>query len=106
MELKQFIKEALLNIVEGVEEANKAHNRFKIIGVKHESGVDGTYAEFDVSVVVNEASSGEAGGKISVSLLSVASVGVGAKTDETNSQQNTHRLTFKVFVSENILDQK
>lgn len=64
MELKHFIKEALLNIVDGVEEANNVRNRFKIIGVKHESGIDGTYADFDVSVIVNEASSGEAGGKL------------------------------------------
>ena len=56
MELKQFIKEALLNITEGVAEANKEKDRFKIIGMKHESGKDGNYVEFDVSIIVNEKS--------------------------------------------------
>jgi hypothetical protein len=104
MELKQFIKEALLNIVDGVEDANKTHNRFKIFGVKHESGVDGIYADFDVSVIVNEASSGGVKGKIGVSLLNVVSAGVGSKIDQTNLHQNTHRLTFRVFISEKILN--
>lgn len=106
MELKQFIKEALLNIVDGVEDANKTHNRFKMIGVKHESGIDGIYADFDVSVIVNETSSGGVDGKIGVSFLNVVSAGVGSKLDQTNLQQNTHRLTFRVFISEKILDQR
>lgn len=100
MELKQFIKEALLNIADGVEEANKEKNRFKIIGMKHQTGIDGNYADFDVSVVVNETSSGEAGGKISASLLNVVSAGIDSKIDQTNAHQNTHRLTFKVYISE------
>jgi hypothetical protein len=105
MELKQFIKEALLNIVDGVEDANKTHDRFKLIGMKHhESGIDGIYADFDVSVIVNEASSGGVEGKIGVSLLNVVSAGVGSKIDQANLQQNTHRLTFRVFISEKILN--
>lgn len=101
MELKQFIKEALLNIVNGVEEANQEKNRFKIIGVRHDdTRTEGSYADFDVSVVVNEESSGEAEGKISASFLNVVSAGVGSKIDQTDSQQNTHRLSFKIFISE------
>ncbi len=102
MELKQFIKEALLNIVGGIEEANKAYNRFKIIGIKHnDSGVDGNFVDFDVSVIVNELSSGEAGGRIGVSMNVVPfSANIGAKMDQTSLHQNTHRLTFKVYISE------
>ena len=75
MKLKQFIKDALLSVTNGVDDANKENNRFKIIGIKHESGIDGNYADFDVSVVVNEESSGEAGGENKLSWLDVFSGG-------------------------------
>lgn len=110
MELKQFIKEALLNIVNGVEEANKSNKRFKIIGIKHhESGMDGNYADFDVSVIASESSGNEIDGKVNgqigTSLLSVVSANIDssvtAKTDQANLNQNAHRLTFKIFISEN-----
>lgn len=101
MELKQFIKDALINIVDGVEDANKEHNRFKIIGVKHnETGIDGIYADFDVSIIVNESSSGKAEGNAHVSFLNVVSAGIDSKIDQSNLHQNTHRLAFKVFISE------
>ncbi|MFA5714128.1 MAG: hypothetical protein WC998_00100 [Candidatus Paceibacterota bacterium] len=100
MELKQFIKEALLNIVNGIEEANKENDRFKILGVKHESGIDGNFVDFDVSVVVNESSGSEVGGKVGASFLKVVSASVDSKIDQTSSHQNIHRLTFKVYISE------
>lgn len=100
MELKQFIKEALLSISSGVDDANKEKNRFKIIGEKHESGIEGNYVDFDVSVIINETLSGGAGGKIGVSLLNVASASIDSKIDQINAHQNTHRLTFKVYISE------
>jgi hypothetical protein len=100
MELKQFITEALLNIVDGIEEANKTNSRFKIIGVKHESGIDGNFVDFDVSVVVNESSSGKMEGKIDASFLKVVSASVDSKTDQTSTHQNAHRLIFKVYISE------
>lgn len=90
-----------MNIADGVEEANQVKNRFKIIGVLHnETHTEGAYADFDVSVIVNEVSSNEAEGKIGGSFLSVVSAGVGAKIDQASSQQNTHRLSFKVFITE------
>lgn len=100
MELKQFIKEALLGITNGVDDANKENNRFKILGIRHSSGIDGNYADFDVSIIVNEASSCEAGGKVKASLLNVVSASIDSKLDQTNTYQNTHRLTFKVYISE------
>ena len=101
MELKQFIKEALLNIVDGVKEANEEKARFKIIGVKHnDSNTEGAYADFNVSVIVSETSSAEGTGKGYASFLKVLSVDLGGKTDQTSSQQNTHRLSFKIFITE------
>lgn len=101
MELKLFVKEALLGIIEGVEEANSKHNRFKIIGIKrNDSGIDGNNVDFDVSVVVEQKSSGKVGGKISASILNVVSANVDSKVDQTESHQNVNRLKFKVWVSE------
>lgn len=110
MELKQFVKEALLSITEGVEEANSKHKRFKIIGVKrNESGIDGNNVDFDVSIVVQQKNSGNVkgriGGKIGQSILNVVSVSanVDSKLDQTDSHQNVNRLKFKVWISESEL---
>ena len=100
MELKQFIKEALLGITNGIDDANKEVDRFKILGVKHESGIDGNYADFDVSVVVNEESKVDVSGEIKASWLSVFSAKLGSKIGQKNVNNNTHRITFKVYISE------
>jgi len=100
MELKQFIKEALLGITNGVDDANKEANRFKILGVKHESGIDGNYADFDVSVVVNEESKIDVNSEVKASWLSVVSAKLGSKIAQSNLNKNSHRLTFKVYISE------
>ena len=100
MELKHFIKEALLSITGGVEEANKEAGRFKILGVKHESGLEGNYADFDVSVVVNEQSKIDVSGEVKASWLSVVSAKVGSKIGQSSTNKNTHRLTFKVYITD------
>lgn len=104
MELKQFIKEALLNIVDGIEEANLTHNRFKVIGIKrNESGIDGTNVDFEVSIAVEQRSSNEVGGKVDASVLNVVSADVDSRLGQTDFQQNLNRLKFKVWISENDL---
>jgi len=102
MELKQFISEALINIVEGVDEANsKFKNRFRIIGERHNiTQSEGAYAEFDVSVVVNEGSKNKIKGSTSSSFLSVLSAKVEGEQNKDNSLQNAHRLKFKIYISE------
>lgn len=108
MELKQFVKETLLSIVSGVDEANTVNNRFRIIGVKRNiGGYDGNNVEFDVSIAVSEKSSDKIGGKAGVTLLNVVSVsaGIDSKLAESNCFQNTNRLKFTVWVSENELKQ-
>ena len=102
MELKHFVKEALLNIIDGVEEANESHNRFRIVGMRRDdSGTDGNYADFDVSIVVEQKSGGKARGKFGASVLNVVSANMESKLDQTDSHQNINRLKFKVWISEN-----
>ena len=104
MILKDYIKEALLSVVEGVEEANSKQSRFRIIGFKRDStGVDGNYIDFDVSVAVEEKSGSKAGGKVGANLLKVVSAHIDGELEQSRSFQNFHRLKFKVWVSENKL---
>lgn len=96
MELKDFIKRALLDIVTGVEEANTEKNRFKLTShVHHGTGESGQKVEFDISVIASETLENNKGGGIKVA---VANIGVAQKTSELN--QNTHKIKFEVFISE------
>lgn len=102
MELKEFISEALSNIVEGVEVANSKHGkRFRIIGKFHDrTNTEGAYAEFDVSVIAQDASTGKTGGKIGASVLNVVTASIGSEVDQSSLFQNAHRLKFQVFICE------
>lgn len=100
MELKEFIKEALVSVVEGVKEANEKHQRFQLSSGYHSGkDINGQEVEFDVSVFVNESSEKDNRAGIFVAL---ANLGAGKSSDskEVESNQNTHRLKFKVFVTE------
>lgn len=104
MILKDYIKEALLSVVEGVEEANSKQSRFRIIGFKRDStNSDGNYVDFDVSVAVEEKTGGKAGSKVGVNFLKVVSAHLEAGLDQSSSFHDVHRLKFRVWVSENKL---
>jgi hypothetical protein len=100
MKLKDFIKEALVNVVEGVREANDIHQRFQLSGgYHHRKNIDGQEVEFDISVIVKESS--EENKKASI-LVALANLGAGKSKENkhTDSSQNMHRLKFKVFITE------
>lgn len=94
----------MLNIVEGVDEANSKYpGRFKIIGVQrhNEERTDGALVEFDISVAVENTSSGKVGGKIGTGIINVVAGNVASESGQENSLQNTHRLKFKIYITEN-----
>ncbi len=95
MELKNFINQALINIVQGVEEANKTTKRFLLASSKHDRYGSGQEVDFDVSVTVSQDSQGTVDGKIGIALASVSG---DIKQSETN--QNMHRMKFKIFITE------
>jgi len=96
MNLKDFIKNTLLDIVTGVEEANTEKNRFLLASHIHGgTGESGQKVEFDLSVIVNEQSESDIKGGIQVAL-----VNLGSGIKETESNQNIHKIKFEVFVSE------
>ena len=95
MELKKFITQALVSIVDGVEEANKATKRFKLASKVHAQYGSGQEVDFDVSVTVSQDSQGSLDGKIGVALASIA-----GDIKQTESNENMHRIKFKIFITE------
>ena len=96
MELKDFIKRTLLDVVNGVEEANAEKNRFRLTSHKDFStGERGQKIEFDISVIVDKSSENNANGGIKVAI-----VNLGGEIKDTESSQNVHKIKFEIFVAE------
>lgn len=106
MDLKDFVKETLVQIVKGIDEANeelKSSTAFMASSNvssggspwKYTKDKDGSYhyvtdVDFDVAVDVKETKTSEKGGGVEV--LSIVSFGgKGEKEKESNS---THRVKF------------
>lgn len=102
MLLKEFIKETLLSITQGVAEANKVEDRFQLSEHTHKSkGIEGSRVEFEVSVIASdtEAEGGKAGVGIQIAHIFKAGADVNSSSEKLN--QSTHRLKFEVFVADN-----
>lgn len=96
MELKDFIKTALLDVVNGVEEANGIKNRFGLFGERHHGKeVYGQYIEFDVGIVAAEKSGSDVKGGLNISMARI-----GGNLAQEESMQTDHRLKFKIFITE------
>lgn len=101
MELKDFIKNALVGIVEGVDEANESHDRFRMFGfTSHLSGVSGEVVEFDVSVVVDETKEGSKKAGAGIKVINLFTGDISAEDKKKEQNQNVNKLKFKVFVKE------
>lgn len=100
MQLKDFIKGTLLDVVNGVEEANKEKDRFRLTSHKNMgTGERGQKIEFDISVIVDKGSENDTKGGIKVAIANLgASFGGGQK--DTESSQNVHKIKFEIFVKE------
>ncbi|MCA9820601.1 MAG: hypothetical protein KC440_07690 [Nitrosarchaeum sp.] len=96
LELKKFVKEALTNIVDGVEMANKEHQRFQISGSYHSGkDVSGEYVEFDVSVTTQNKTEVGAKGKFGIFV-----VGGQIGGSKESNDESINRIKFKVFITE------
>ena len=93
MELKEFIKQTIIQITEGIREGNKY-----IKDNKFGEGVnDDNYEtiDFDIAVTSNEEETTGIGGKIFVANLFSA----GAKDETTTKASNASRIKFKIFLN-------
>jgi len=112
MELKEFISKALIDIVEGVKNANnpykegrkEIYDKFELTGEKPVQGMNetkkGTYVDFDIAVIINEDEKDKTKSVIGLS-FSYLAAGKSSEKDKQSSKENTHRLKFKVFVAKN-----
>lgn len=113
MDLKEFIKESIVQIAQGIEEANKELEESPAmvnpIHVVANSDSAQAYArtrkashdnpgtrivekvDFDVAVVAETGEGGEIGAK-----LSIASIGIGAKGETTSMNKSESRIKFSI----------
>jgi thioredoxin reductase len=118
MELKDFIKETLVNIVEGVNQGNehfknstsddysKQIDRFvlssgAIPSDRSMKSAQGAFVDFNISVQAVEKKGAKSKGSIGVVLASLGSSVSGSKSSE-NENSATHKLSFKVFVKKDV----
>jgi len=115
MDLKDFVKETLIQISQGIEEANKELegsdamvNPLHITGHSENAQTYGRTrppstskpgtrtvqpVNFDVAVVAEAGEKGEAGAK-----LSIASIGIGAKGSIESTNRSESRISFVIPV--------
>ena len=93
MELKEFVKNVILDLDQAVSEVNKETDReVRFKGVKEQR----TAVEFDVAVTVESINAGKGGGGIKV--LGIAEIGVSGSTELKNS--TVSRVSFGVDIAE------
>ena len=92
MELKEFIKQTIIQITDGLVEGHKYvdENNFGY-GISDSSGKE---INFDIAVTSNEEETTGIGGKISVANV----FSVGAKGENTTKATNVSRIQFKTYL--------
>lgn len=93
MELQKFISESLKAICFGIRDAKKEINLEEEFGPlappMHSGGQEKIC--FDIAVTVSKDNTINASGGIKI-----ASIGVGAKGESSNKEENIHRISFQV----------
>lgn len=101
MELKDFIKNALVGIIQGVEEANELENRFQMSGSYHSGkNIQGEFVEFELSVMVDETKEDSRKAGIGIKVANLFSGEVSGEDRQKEQNQNINKLKFKVFVAD------
>ncbi len=92
MELKEFIKQTIIQITDGLREGHQyiEENGFGH-GVSDERGKE---ISFDVAVTSNEEETTGMGGKISVANI----LNVGGKGENVSKASNVSRIEFKIYL--------
>lgn len=110
MELKEFIKTALVDIISAVKETQEEVKEYATIapllpsgektssvimrgGVAHISNID-----FDVAVTTETKENAEAGIEAGIKVASIFNFGAGSKDSATETSQNISRIRFTIPV--------
>ncbi|MEZ7506527.1 hypothetical protein [Flavobacterium sp. Arc2] len=92
MELKEFIKQTIIQITDGLVEGHKYVNENNFgEGISDSSGKE---INFDVAVTSNEEETTGIGGKISIANV----FNIGAKEENTTKATNVSRIQFKTYL--------
>ncbi len=94
MDLKEFVKETLTQIGDGLKESNEYINESYSGSVRKEF----INVTFDVAVTTSEEDKTGVGGKLSVANI----LSIGGKGENTNQNTNFSRVQFNVRVEFNI----
>jgi hypothetical protein len=90
MDLKEFVKETLTQIGDGLKESNEYINESNNGFIRN----DLVNVKFDVAVTTSEEDKTGVGGKLSVANL----ISIGGKEENTNQNTNFSRVQFSVNV--------
>lgn len=96
MELKEFTKLALIEIVEAAKEANEVFQENAFISNKHSDGsywkYDPQFVEFDVAVTSTETDSSNGGAKLKVASM----LSLGGDLSSQSINQTVSRIKFSI----------
>lgn len=110
MELKEFVKAALTDIVEAVKETQEEVKEYATIAplviegkrtdcVLMENGVARiSNVDFDVAVTTESSEQGRGGGKAAIQVAGLFKIGAEAKQDTEEKTQNLSRIKFSIPV--------
>lgn len=107
MDLKNFTKQALIDIVQGANEANEEflrNDKAIIESTFCNSGMTSANivrVEFDVAVTTTENNKSEGGGKLNVANL----ISVGGGLESSNSNQSVSRIKYSIPVTLTLIDE-
>lgn len=97
--LKSFVKQALLDITNGVDEArNESPVNIAPGYVEGKLQVDAQHIEFDVAVSVEREEKGQTKGGGSVTVISVLKAEVGVEGNAGEKRSENNRIKFSVPV--------
>ncbi len=94
MELKEFIKQTIIEIAEGIDEGHQ-HVKQKFKG----EGVQNGYRNisFDIAITSNDEEKSEKGAKLFVAQV----FGVGTSSENKSKNENINRIKFDLHVHVN-----
>lgn len=102
VELKDFIKNALINIAEGIRGANEElktpdKHRFEVFNLRRNIGDNSKIPgiQFDIAVTITKDQKDKAG-----FVVALMNIGAGANTEKGVSNEMVHRIKFEVGIAE------
>jgi len=102
IELKEFIKSALIQVAQGVREANDQlknpdKNQYEVFNLRHNKGDSSKIPgiKFDVAITAESGQKDKAG-----FFVALANIGGAASTEKSKGDELIHRIQFEIGVED------